>query len=85
MGHSSKLDELLNQYRAGYKFDYATYDVTPLPTPINNTIDKIVDQLAPKIQSFEIGPILGGKPFELKMNVPTKRLSDGTLMLNPTK
>lgn len=71
------LDRPLNIYRDGVKFNYKTNEITNIPPILNNTIDKIVDlPIFNKISKYEIGPILGGKPFELKMNVPIKLNND---------
>ena len=73
------LDRPLNIYRTGIKFDYKTNKYKNLPSILNNTIDKIVDlPIFNKISKYEIGPILGGKPFELKMNVPIKPNTDAS-------
>ncbi len=73
------LDRPLNIYRTGVKFDYKTNKYKNLPPILNNTIDKIVDlPIFNKISKYEIGPILGGKPFELKMNVPIKPNTDAS-------
>lgn len=67
------LDRPLNIYRSGVKFNSKTEKFKEIPHVLNNTIDKIVDSpIFNKISKYEIGPILGGKPFELKMNVPIK-------------
>ena len=71
------LDRPLNIYRNGVKFNYKTNEITDIPPILNNTIDKIVDSpIFNKIAKYEIGPVLGGKPFELKMNVPVKPNND---------
>ena len=73
------LDRPLNIYRNGVKFNYKTNEITDIPPILNNTIDKIVDSpIFNKIAKYEIGPILGGKPFELKMNVPIKSNTDAS-------
>lgn len=73
------LDRPLNIYRNGVKFNYKTNEITDIPPILNNTIDKIVDSpIFNKIAKYEIGPILGGKPFELKMNVPIKPNTDAS-------
>lgn len=71
------LDRPLNRYRSGVKYDEKTNKVIDIPPILNNAIDKIVDlPIFNKISKYEIGPILGGKPFELKMNVPIKLNND---------
>lgn len=73
------LDRPLNIYRTGLIFNHKTNKVKELPTILNNIIDKIVDlPIFNKISKYEIGPILGGKPFELKMNVPIKPNTDAS-------
>lgn len=73
------LDRPLNIYRNGVKFNYKTNETTDIPPILNNTIDKIVDlPIFNKIAKYEIGPILGGKPFELKMYVPIKPNTDAS-------
>ena len=73
------LDRPLNRYRSGVKYDEKTNKVIDIPPILNNTIDKIVDlPIFNKIAKYEIGPILGGKPFELKMNVPIKPNTDAS-------
>ena len=71
------LDRPLNIYRNGV--DYRKNKIINIPPVLNNTIDKIVDSpIFNKISKYEIGPILGGKPFELKMNVPIKPNTDAS-------
>ena len=71
------LDRPLNIYRNGV--DYRKNKIIDIPPVLNNTIDKIVDSpIFNKISKYEIGPILGGKPFELKMNVPIKPNTDAS-------
>ena len=71
------LDRPLNIYRNGV--DYRTNKIIDIPPILNNTIDKIVDSpIFNKIAKYEIGPLLGGKPFELKMNVPIKPNTDAS-------
>ena len=73
------LDRPLNRYRSGVKYDEKTNKVIDISPILNNTIDKIVDlPIFNKIAKYEIGPILGGKPFELKMNVPIKPNTDAS-------
>ena len=73
------LDRPLNIYRSGVKYDEKTNKVIDIPPILNNTIDKIVDlPIFNKIAKYEIGPILGGKPFELKMNIPIKPNTDAS-------
>ena len=73
------LDRPLNRYGSGLKYDEKTNKVIDIPPILNNTIDKIVDlPIFNKIAKYEIGPILGGKPFELKMNVPIKPNTDAS-------
>ena len=73
------LDRPLNIYRSGVKYDEKTNKIIEIPHILNNTIDKIVDSpIFNKIAKYEIGPILGGKPFELKMNVPIKSNTDAS-------
>ena len=73
------LDRPLNRYRSGVKYDEKTNKVIDIPPILNNAIDKIVDlPIFNKIAKYEIGPILGGKPFELKMNVPIKPNTDAS-------
>ena len=71
------LDRPLNIYRNGV--DYRKNKIIDIPPVLNNAIDKIVDSpIFNKISKYEIGPILGGKPFELKMNVPIKPNTDAS-------
>lgn len=73
------LDRPLNIYRNGVKFNYKTNEIIDIPPILNNTIDKVVNSpIFNKIATYEIGPILGGKPFELKMNVPIKPNTDAS-------
>ena len=73
------LDRPLNRYRSGIKYDEKTNKLIDIPPILNNTIDKIIDlPIFNKISKYEIGPILGGKPFELKMNVPIKPNTDAS-------
>ena len=56
-----------------------TNEIIDIPPILNNTIDKVVNSpIFNKIATYEIGPILGGKPFELKMNVPIKPNTDAS-------
>ena len=75
------LDRPLNRYRSGVKYDEKTNKIIDIPPILNNAIDKIVDSpIFNKISKYEIGPILGGKPFELKMNVPIKPNTDSSTL-----
>ena len=72
----------LNQYRYGHRTKYSFgADGIPYPDPLEipKIADKIIDKITQnkltkvidsKIGKFEVGPILGGKPFTMETIFP---------------
>ena len=76
------LDSPLNQYRTGMKSNWVKLPdgtMSAEPTLIPRTADSIIESLTDnkltraiedKIGKFEVGPILGGKPFTMETTFP---------------
>lgn len=70
---NNKFGKFGYKYLGGSKLNQIRYDESKIP------LKHVVKNIADKMSKFEVGPILGGKPFTMKTDVPFTRqiVADG--------